>query len=80
MKECKIIAIHRPTGEHHELGKASTVEDAIYTLDNEIYFDTTDNPSEWAFQVVDEQNYIVAYGNTLNTVARVPKIHLPMDK
>ena len=70
MKELKIIAIHRPTGEHHELGKACSVEEAIYTLENDVRFDPTDVPSEWAFQVVDSSNNIVAYGKTLNTVVK----------
>lgn len=80
MKEYKIIAIHTPTGAQHELSSASTLEEAIYALNNDICFDTTDAPSEWAFQVVDDKSYIVAYGKTLSTVVRVPRIRLPKEK
>lgn len=68
MTEYKIIAVHRPTGEQHELGSASTAEEAVYIINNDICFDETDVPSEWAFQVIDSNNNIVAYGKTINTV------------
>lgn len=68
MKEYKIIAIHRPTGKQHEIGVEPTIKEALYTLDNFVEFEAEDVPSDWAFQVVDGYNNIVAYGKTLNAV------------
>ncbi len=71
MAEYRIIAIHKPTGNQHEMGIEPTVDEAIYTLGNYVEFDETDVYDEWAFQVVDNNNHIVAYGKTLKEVKMV---------
>lgn len=61
----KIVAIHKPTKEQIELGVEKTFEKAIYTCDNNIEFDKNDVYEDWAFQIVTDNNIVVAYGTTL---------------
>ena len=70
MKEYKIIAIHRQTGEQYEIGTESTVCEALYTIANDIEFAPEDNPKEWSFQVVDNENNIAAYLKTINEASK----------
>lgn len=65
MEDYKIIAIHKPTKSRCELGTYSTIADALYALDNDVVFDADDIVIEWAFQVVDKENTVVAYVKTI---------------
>ena len=65
MKEVKIIAIHKPTQKQYEIGTAKTVADALYDIDNYVEFENSENINEWAFQVVDDENVVGAYIDTI---------------
>lgn len=64
----KVVAIHKPTGEHYEMGTFGTLDDALYAIKCDVEFDPEDVPQEWAFQVVDKDNDVVAYGESVDSM------------